>query len=388
MKIVITVNTYNPNTDGVQFVTSYLAEGLVRKGHDVTLITTSHCSKKAKNREIINGVLVIRYPVYTKHMIHRGDKQSYRRDIRKLCEKTDCLINVGTQSPFTDWCFKILDDIKCKKILYLHSIWDFKNRKIDYINPEKIIQKTLGNMRWGLYYSKNKKYFLKYNHVIQLHENDYATKLFKEKYGIDSLIIGNAVEDSFFEKNTNGFKKPYDKYFIYVANYSEGKNQEKAIDDFLSSKIDKTIGLVLIGSSKNDYYNKLLNYLKKEEKKRNIGNVMILTGVPREDISKYVINAYAYIMTSKSEKYPISLAESVSAGIPFISNDTGLINEIPGGITVSDWCFSKEIERLCNDEELYKSLSKEGHEFAKKNFRINDKVDKLENIILGRGENE
>mgnify|MGYP000823722775 CR=1 FL=1 len=39
MKLLFTVNTYIPKRDGVQFVTKYLAEGLVKKGHSVDLIT-------------------------------------------------------------------------------------------------------------------------------------------------------------------------------------------------------------------------------------------------------------------------------------------------------------------------------------------------------------
>ena len=39
MRILFTVNTYLPKHDGVQFVTKYLAEGLVKKGHIVDLIT-------------------------------------------------------------------------------------------------------------------------------------------------------------------------------------------------------------------------------------------------------------------------------------------------------------------------------------------------------------
>ena len=39
MKIVFTVHTYYPNKDGVQYVTQYLAEGLAKLGHDITVIT-------------------------------------------------------------------------------------------------------------------------------------------------------------------------------------------------------------------------------------------------------------------------------------------------------------------------------------------------------------
>ena len=41
MKFLITVATYYPLADGVQMVTQYTAEELVRLGHEVTIITST-----------------------------------------------------------------------------------------------------------------------------------------------------------------------------------------------------------------------------------------------------------------------------------------------------------------------------------------------------------
>ena len=41
MKICISVVTYFPEQNGVQFVTQNLAEGLVKNGHEVTVLTRS-----------------------------------------------------------------------------------------------------------------------------------------------------------------------------------------------------------------------------------------------------------------------------------------------------------------------------------------------------------
>ena len=56
MKIIFTVHTYYPNSDGVQYVTQYLAEGLAKKGHEVTVLTVnSERTKEYKH----NGVNVV-----------------------------------------------------------------------------------------------------------------------------------------------------------------------------------------------------------------------------------------------------------------------------------------------------------------------------------------
>ena len=126
MRILFTVNTYLPKHDGVQFVTKYLAEGLVKKGHIVDLITR-RCEELTKiNDEIINGVHVVRWEADTRHTFHKGDKKGYQKYLIDNAEKYDCMINVGTQTSFVDWMLPIMDQVKCPKILYLHSIWDFK----------------------------------------------------------------------------------------------------------------------------------------------------------------------------------------------------------------------------------------------------------------------
>ena len=60
MKIIITVNTYYPLKDGVQFVTQYHAENLAKRGHDVIVFTTNHDNS---SEEIYNGVKIIRFNV-------------------------------------------------------------------------------------------------------------------------------------------------------------------------------------------------------------------------------------------------------------------------------------------------------------------------------------
>lgn len=59
MKILIVVESYLPKFCGMTSVTRYLAEGLVRKGHEVTIATQSHFADD-KMEETINGVFIKR----------------------------------------------------------------------------------------------------------------------------------------------------------------------------------------------------------------------------------------------------------------------------------------------------------------------------------------
>lgn len=386
MKLIFTVNTYKPNLDGVQFVTSYLAEGLAKKGHDVYLITKSFNRIETPTEETICGVKVIRKAIRTSHTFHLGNKKEYQEFIIKMCSDADCLINVGSQSPFTDWCFEIFDRIKIPKVLYLHSIWDFKYHKENFYNLRAFLFKTWANIRWGIYYKKNKKKFKSYDSIIQLHKKDYSYLYFLKKYGIVSNIIENAAENVFFEKHIEkDFKKPFNNYIINVANFIDRKNQIAAVKEFLKSSIDDKIGLVLIGSSKNKYYEKLVKFEEKERIKLNIDKkrkpILILTNIERKYISSYVSNADIYLMTSKDEKYPISIVESMAAGIPFISTDVGIVRYLPGGVVSSYEDIHYWIEELYSDANLRTNLGNLGIYYAKSHMRIDDKISQLESII-------
>ena len=73
MKIIFTVLTYYPRKDGVQNVTKYLAEGLVKLGHDVTIITSNY-RLNAEDKEIYNGVNSERINLYTRFGFNFGNK--------------------------------------------------------------------------------------------------------------------------------------------------------------------------------------------------------------------------------------------------------------------------------------------------------------------------
>ena len=384
MNILITVSTYYPKKDGVSKVTQYVAEGLAQKGNNVTVITTNQNEKV--NLEQHNGVVIRRVNLYTRCGFYFGNKKDYRRIIEDETKKCDVMINVCTQNAFTDVILKNIDSYKCKKVLYMHGMFDFRFHTLDFSSFSSIINKFWKEVRWFVYYFFNGKYFKKYDIVTQLHEKDYANIFFEKKYRIKSSIIENAADDEFFcVKEKKGFKKPFDRYIIYVANYDDRKNQKLVIDEFFKSKIDKEIGLVLIGSCKNNYYNMLqkrICTLRQIYKLRNDEKpILLLHDVERKFVSQYVSKAILYVMTSKWEAYPISIVESMACGIPFISTDVGVVKYFIGGIVCNKNDIKFWIEKIVNNEKMRNEMSKMCALYAKSNFMIEDKIDILEKLI-------
>lgn len=378
MNIIFTVATYYPKTDGVQLVTQYQAEGLVKKGHKVTVITSK--LKSSPDYEVHNGVEIVRVDAYNFYYWHKGNKKEYQNLVLEKTKVADALVAVCLQSFSADWLLDVLQQIKCKKILYLHGMPDFKVHLSDCSNLKKLAKTIFRNIRWKYFYTVHLNQIKKFDAITHLFKNDNSYKYFSKEGYKNNYVIENACNDDFFENIDFDNKK---KIFLYVGNYCDRKNQELALKAFYDADLID-FGLVFIGSQKNDYCNKLINLNNSLKNQYGNHNVEILYGVPREKISEYTKNAYACVISSNYEYYPITIVESLAAGNPFISTDVGIVNLLPGGVIantqeeISYW-----IEFFARNEEYKTELGKAGRNYALKNLRIETKVSSLEDIIRG-----
>jgi len=379
MKIVFTVNSYYPLMDGVQSVTQNLAEGLVSKGNEVIVITRK--VEGTKDEEEYNGVKIKRLKVNTKYAIHRGNKNRYRNLIKELCKKTDILVNVCTQTAMTDWLFKILDDLNCKKILYMHGMYDFNWNKGHLNSARSFFSKIWNNIRWKLYYLVSPKYISKYDKVIHLHKFDNSYQFCLNKNISNNVIINNSADEVFFSEKADPIPNIPEDYIICVSNYRMRKNQELILKSFYKTETNN-YALVFIGSKKTNYYNKLIKINQGLIKKYGKKNVLFLTDVPRNLVYRYVKNAKIYAMGSIWEAFPISIIESMASGVPFISTNVGIVRFLPGGIISDD---SKEMaywfNMLIENKNVAKNIGETGKIYAKRKLKKQYQLKQFKKIL-------
>ena len=376
MKILLTVSTFYPLKDGVQAVTEYLTKGLVKKGHEITVITSS--VDGSPEEENIMGMRIIRVPVYTKYGLHFGNKKDHRRLILKLAEQADVLINVCTQTALTDFLYPVLKQIKCKKILHMHGMYDFHWHKTDFESLKIFAYKIWRHIRWGWLYFVNTRKFKQYDYVLQLHRFDDGYIFFKKHYAIDSVILENAANEQFYCQDTKS-KQPY---AICVSNYIPRKNQEMLLEAFYKSEAGRNMKLVLIGSTKTGYYEYLQKRNKELQDKYGAREVEMLSGISREKTVEYVRNASVYLMSSTWEAFSISLIEAMAAATPFISTDVGVARYLPGGVvvrTVQDMAYWLDMWQA--NPKVWEAFAQAGREYYAKNLTIESKVDLLNKII-------
>ena len=375
MKILFTVSTYFPLRDGVQAVTTYLAEGLAQLGHSVTVFTSSKGDTLAPE-EYHCGVRIVRFDISTRAGLYFGKKRNYIASVIQETNNTDFLINVCTQCANTDLLLPHLHQIKCPKMLYIHGIWDFRWNSM----YNGFAYKLWANMRWWYYYVSQRKNLREYDLISQLSEDD-GYKLFN-KLGIENqVIMTNAVEEFFFFKPRSWIEERKEKVLITVGSYSDRKNQKFVVDAFILSKSTDT-RLVLIGNEENEYYRSLKSYIDSlDDDKSN--RISLLTNITRIEIADYLKSAYLFLFGSREEKQPVCILEAMATGLPFVSTDVGCVSSFPGGNIISTPDeMADRINFLVENPSEWEVLSQKGYEYAEKNARISDKVKDLNNLIL------
>lgn len=330
MKIVVAAMSYYPHEGGVQTVTKYLAEGLAAKGHEIVVMTA--ISVGDTREETYRGVKIRRYDVGSfMKIIPTGETKVFRESLVKVCKDADAFVNVCGNTPLAILVYQEIGHIPCKKVLHQHGMFDghFHFRQCHTVR--EYVRRLLLTPLWELFHRYYWDRIMQFDVCIHLFAHDSSHRYFLLHGYQHNHIVMNSCDNVFFDGQTD--KTVLEKYhinrpyYIYVANYSSNKNQLRALESYLKADCQST-DLVLVGSSANGYYSKVQNLL---EKSSHQDRIHLLSSVSRQDTIDLIKNSYAFLMTSNSEYFPISIIEAMACGKPFISTDVGVVRDIPGG---------------------------------------------------------
>lgn len=383
MKILFISENYYPNLSGVPIVVQYLAEQLV-KDHDVAVLTKK--VNGCKNVDEYNRVKIFRKDVYmTMFKFYGGDKVEFVDFVKNY--HADVYVLEGATVVTTDILLPHLRELSGIKILHSHG---FSRLILKPFARLSTIKNTIGNtynyFRWkGYFRNFLPSYINDFDGVMCLSPVDSSYDYLNKIYNKKVEILGNAVDDVFFEKSCptlNKYTNIIGKgYFLSVANYDAVKNQIGILKEYYKCNF-KNYDLVFIGREKNYYYEALVNENKKLSQMYEKRNVHILTNVDRADIPGIYEDAYLYLVGSEAEGYSLSIIESMSKGVPFISTDVGNAKLLPGGLIINDINkLSETINKLMKNKELYIELSKKGKKYACQECKIENATEKLLKII-------
>lgn len=383
MKILFISENYYPNTSGVPVVVQYLAESLAKE-NDVNVLTTMQPG--LKKHEVVNGVNVTRINVYINELkIYCGEKKAFIKEA--IDQNADIYIFECVSCVTSDILLPYLKLLPGIKLLHSHG---FSGLTLKMFEKMQTIKNTVGNtynyFRWGYFFNKTfPMYVNDFDGVFCLSKLDSSYKYLCKVFNGKVDVLGNAAEEIFFDNDLKGIPDKYckisgDGYYVSVANYMSVKNQIGMLEEYYRTQHTDSYDLVFIGREKNEYYEKLIEYNDRLNRKK--GTVHFLTEVDRKDIPRIINGAKLYLAGSRAEGYSISLIEAMSQGTPFVSTNVGNARELPGGLTVDNIDdLHSGIDKLIDDIELYNNLSLSGKKFAEMNCKISAATDQLMHII-------
>jgi len=357
MKIVFSTPVYYPTIGGAAFYTQELAEGLVKKGHEVTVYVFGKKGIFEKN-----GVIVKRFP--SKHIL-RGYRYSFEF-LREIKNENANIIHSHHYGYFP--AYAGCKAAKKNKIPHVFGPY--------YHPPIYGIKRKLLSL---IYYWFQGKFILKNSNIILPH-TEYEKKMLS-KIGADMNkmnLLPNIVDISIFKPEKIKNKKRKEKTVLYVSHIMESKGYDKVIE---FAKHNPEVNFIIIGHG-DPPDEKIMRSAVKNNK-----NILWKKNVPIKELVKWYNRADVFVLPSYYEAFGRVIAEAMACELPVVSTRVGGIPEVVdegvNGFLVNygEWDeMESKIKQLLSDDKLRRQMGEQGRKKVVENFSKNIILDKLERI--------
>ncbi len=418
MKILHTVEYYTPSVGGAQEVVRQISERLARRGHQVTVATTTH-PKRAE--QWINGVKVEEFEIFGNPVNgFQGEIDRYQQFL--LDGDFDIMMNYAAQEWTMDLVFPVLDRIPYRKVMIPCGF------------------SKLFDPAYQTYYEKMPHIMRGYDHLV-FHADDYRDTNFARQHGIANFtIIPNGASEIEFGVEDTSFRERYRipadiPLLLTIGSHTAAKGHRLCLEAFGRLQTDRAI-LMMIGNIPDSVgqRKKFLQELYEQARNLNIvrlgkmlirailGGVepgclpddriyskwinlsnrgkkrVILADPPRTDVIAALQAADLFIFGSNVEYSPLVLYEAIASHTPFVSLACGNAAEIAtwsgGGIiapTIQQGhgnvdgdpnAFASVIDQLIVDAEQRKTLAHNGYNAWQTQFTWDALVSQYETLYL------
>jgi len=350
----------HPKSGGAELVTMEHANGWVRRGHSVTLLTGWYGGKK---EETINGVHIVRragslkiYPYAVLYVLLNG-------------RKFDVIVDEAHGFPYFSPLFT-----RTPVILFIHEIageiWDYM-----FSFPKNLLGKVLEALYFRIYR----------NHLVWTDAPSTVKELvergFVEKncFAIPCPIIGGVSD---WEEKS---KKESHPTYLFVSRVVRMKGIEEVIKAFsFIARNQKDAQLWIIGGGEEEYIAELKHMIEEY----GIGKHVTFFGqVSEEEKYNRMRRAHLLLHASVKEGWGLVVLEAASVGTPsVVYNVPGLCDVVQHGKTGivimdnSPQDMATEVVGLYGDHKRYSQFQKNGIQWAK-TFLWKDVIDRSEQVL-------
>lgn len=353
MKILLAVDCYPKQINGVNNSVNILCQELISLGNDVRILALSD----NKQSEFYNNNYYL--GSIGTSLIYPGSRITLFNDNKFYQEIMDWhpdIIHTQTEFSIFRIALKIALHLKVPLIHTLHTMYEDYYHYV--INSKKIAVMLIKRME--------KIFFKRINYVIvpsnkvknKLLELGYFSKVKVIPSGIDLEMFNKRISLTEKEKLFKKFQIEKDELvLISVSRIGKEKNIEELINMMEILVKDKVkIKLLIVGDGPDR------NNLERLIKEKKLQSKVIFTGMIRHDeIYKYYQLGNIFISASTSETQGLTYNEAMASGLPLVCRDDECLQEIIddgiNGFKYKNIREGKEIiSKFVNNKKMIKEM--------------------------------
>lgn len=366
LRILHTVEFYHPHIGGAEIVVQRLSEGMVRKGHQVTVATTKLPERRSLE---LNGVQIKEFDVQGSLATgFKGDDISQYISFVSGAPY-DVMLNYAAQQWATDLAFPSLAEPLERINIIVPCGYSALTNDLLLRGPE-----------YAVYFNKLLPPVLQRYDAAVYHSAAYKDFKFALYHKLkNSVIIPNGIDESEFSSPPAiNFREKYGisggHLLLCVANFLEDKGHERVVRAFRRLKRNDCT-LVMIGSKNTP----ILERIRQECEGLN---TRILVDIPRQDTVAALLSSDLFVFASHIEVFPLVIVEAMAAGLPFVSTDCGNVREMKGGVVCEPEQMHLNIQSLLDDEPARRDLGAKGRQECLSRYTWGKVVDQYEALYF------
>lgn len=378
MHIIQVTPRFPPAIGGVEEHVYRISLELLKRGHNVTVITSNEVDGKIYplQMEVMQGIHVYRLPLFMPKLLR---ELWFIPDIRRILRRLrgDVVHAHGYRCLSSCNAVYLGHSKHIPTVLTPHGIYPPRS----FINAllKSIFDRTLGRLL--LSFS---------DRIIALSEHNVRLILQIGASTKNIVIVPNGVNIDEYTKLQRS-KKILDELgldgpvLLYIGRIDWNKRLEKVVESMpLILKEFPSAKFVIIGPDYAKYTNQLLDLAKKLK----VEHSLVITGkVPRKKILEFYSMANVFLLPSSYEGFGLSMLEAISGKIPVIASPSGGPGDIlTHGVDAllleepTPEEIFKSVYAVLTDQELRETLVKNAFEVVKKKYTWKSVVDELELI--------
>ena len=312
MRILHTVEFYEPRKGGAELVVKELSERLAKAGHEVTVAT----SFDKRRGGILNGVKIEQFAISGNSATGIvGDPAEVRRYQELLGAGFDVVMSYAAQSWTTDLALDAAYRITGKKVLVPCGY------------------SGLNNPAYADYFRQLPGKLATYDALIYMSQH-YQDKLFGDMHGLADKAIyipNGASAEEFLGESSYDFRKKFSittKYMVLcVSNHYLAKGHDFVMDAFRRmNRSDTTlvvIGKTVVGSGLRQLGHFILDYCRCKARALLHSRIRLVDTDDRRAVVSAYKQADVFLFGSRVECAPLVMYEAFASKTPFITRPAG-----------------------------------------------------------------